>query len=243
MRAVKPIDIVVEHRGQQFKYSLCRRDLSIGGAPDAGPCKYYWMDSRQFRQGRGGPNFRPCVDFWWTAVEEAGATEELDNQWTLVMAECYPLISASKAVQDVFVDAHLPHNAERELTLPEETTRSLRAMVEERDVSRIATEFDRLFLGQLPPTDELPRFRRAADVIIHHGIEALETEGPQGVRNFAMGFVKDWISENRKRGAQPEMRALLNMFSYECNSHRSGEICMKTTGCWCCPQTATFAIR
>ena len=65
------------------------------------------MDGRQLRRGRAGPNFRPCVDLWWHTVEQAGEDRVEDNEVNLVLAECYPLINTARALQNIYVDAHL----------------------------------------------------------------------------------------------------------------------------------------
>ena len=72
------------------------------------------------RQGHGGPKFRPCVDLWWRAVDEAGDTRVPENELNLVLAECYPLINTARAVQNIYVDAHLHPTADREYVIEDE---------------------------------------------------------------------------------------------------------------------------
>ncbi|MFV1967238.1 MAG: hypothetical protein ACC628_17555 [Pirellulaceae bacterium] len=231
--------IKLEYAGRQFDFQVDERDLQFGRA---GEGKYYWMDGRPFRhrRGRSGPNFRACVDLWWHAVEEAGAAAEIDNQIQLVHAECYPLVNTAKSVQDIFVDAHLHHTADREYRideddgrkrcsertylLPEDECERLRAVAHSRDLNRIRGELEGLFLGELPSTDEMPAYREAARAWIGNGVVEFRKGGHEGLQQYTQ-TVDEWIRKLRRRGGLDRVRRFLNMFSYECK--------VAFYGCYC----------
>ena len=219
----------VSYEGQVFSFQLCRRQLVLG---TAGPAEYFWMDGRQLRQGRGGPNFRPCVDLWWSSAEAAGETRLRENEVSLVLAECYPLVNTARAVQDVYVDAHLHRTADREYVieeeegvrqarsdrtyvLPAEEWKRLRNVAHTRDTNQVRSELESLFLGELPPRREMPAYRKAFETWTDNGIRALRTEGREGLRRYT-GTVDEWIRKLRRRGNLDRGRMFLNMFSYEC---------------------------
>ena len=200
-------------KGRFFPSRCANRQLVLG---TAGPAEYFWMDGRQLRQGRGGPNFRACVDLWWNAVEAAGEARLQDNEVSLVLAECYPLINTARAVQDVYVDAHLHRTADREYVieeeegvrrarsdrtyvLPEEECERLREVAHTRDTNQVRAELESLFLGELPPRREMPAYQEAARAWIGNGIRALRTEGREGLRRYT-GTVDEWIRRLRRRG-------------------------------------------
>ncbi len=234
----EPQLINLEYAGRQFDFQVHQRDLLFGSA---GPGKYYWMDGRQLSQGRAGPNFRPVVDFWWHAVEEADAADEIYNQTQLVFAECYPLVNTAKAVQDVYVDAHLHRTADREYTfedeagvricrsertylLPDDECARLREVAHSRVLDRIREELEGLFLGDISPTCEMPAFDEAAQAWIGNGIVALRRDGHEGLWRYTQ-TVDDWICRLRRRGGIDRVRQFLNMFSYECK--------VAFYGCYC----------
>ena len=157
----QPISVDFEHGEHRFAFQIHQRELLFGRA---GKGQYYWMDGRQLRRGRGGPNFRPCVDLWWHAVQQHGAEREPDNEVSLVLAECYPLVNTARALQDIYIDAHLHRTADREYViedeegvrrvrsdrtylLPEKECKRLRGVARSRDVNRIRGELEDLFLG------------------------------------------------------------------------------------------------
>ena len=102
-------------------------------------------------------------------MEDAGGADEIENQFHLVLAECYPLVNTAKAVQDIFVDAHLHPAADREYWIEEDDVRErrsertyllpddecdrLRTVAHSRDLGLIRDELQRLFLGELPPAN------------------------------------------------------------------------------------------
>ncbi len=190
----QPLVVNLEYAGRQFDFQVHQRDLLFGSACEG---KYYWMDGRQIRRGQGGPNFRPCVDLWWHAVEEAGEASDEDNQIQLVFAECYPLVNTAKAVQDIFVDAHLHATADREYSLEENGVRRQRSertymlseeecerlsnVAHSRDLGLIRGELEGLFLGELPAPNEMPAFREAVQAWIGNGVVALRREGREGL--------------------------------------------------------------
>lgn len=219
--------VELEHGGRRFAFELCRRELDFG---PAGRAPYYWMDSRRFRSKKPGPNFRACVDLWWTAVEGAGATDETDNQVNLVLAECYPLVSTARTLQDIYIDAQLHKKADRQIILgresgrieaeriyylPEEEVSRHRQLTASHDVPGIRAELEALFLGAMPPTHEMPAYQVAARSWIGEGIRAFRTGGHQGLRDY-VSEVDQWIATYRKQGNLDRVRRFVNMFSYEC---------------------------
>jgi hypothetical protein len=223
------LQVVIEYAGGTFPFHVYCRDLLLG---NAGHIDYYWMDGRQIRQGQGGPNFRPCVDLWWRAVEAAGEARELDNEFNLVLAECYPLVNTARAVQDIYLDAHLHPTADREYViaeedgirrvrsdrtylLPEDECQRLRGIARTRDINQIRAELESLFLGELPPQEELPAYQEAARAWLGNGAIALRREGREGLRRYT-GEIDEWIRSLRRRGNLDRVRMFLNMFSYEC---------------------------
>ncbi len=88
----------LELGGHRFTFDVWRRELDFGSA---GRAPYYWMDRRLFRRKNPSANFRACVDFWWTAVDSAGAAGVVENQQNLVLAECFPLVSTTRSLQDM----------------------------------------------------------------------------------------------------------------------------------------------
>jgi hypothetical protein len=183
------LTLAVELGEKSFPFRLCRRKLNFGPAGEA--C-YFWMDSRPFRSRRLGDNYRLCVDHWWAAVEAEGASGEMENEVTLVLAECYPLVSTARSLQDIYVDAHLHKRADREFTvqddngrkriersysLPTEEAARLRRLAARRDTRLIRAELEALFLGELPPNAELAAYQHAAEAWLGDGILALRRNG------------------------------------------------------------------
>lgn len=224
-----PFEIDVDHAGRRFVFEVHQRSLLFGSA---GEGMYYWMDGRQLRRGRAGPNFRPCVDLWWHAVEEAGAAREAENEVDLVLAECYPLVNTARAVQDIYTDAQLYCIADREYSivdedgirqrrsdrsylLPDDECQRLNALAQTHDSEGIRRELERLFLGELPPSEEMPAYQEAVQAWIGNGICALRTEGREGLGRYTQ-TVDEWIRRLRRRGGAERVHRFLNMFAYEC---------------------------
>lgn len=223
------LTVRLEHGRRPFSFQLCQRDLDFGSA---GRAPYYWLDGRQFRRKNPGANFRACVDLWWTAVEDAGAADEIDNQVNLVLAECYPLVNTARTLQDVYVDAHLHKRADRQFTvvrergrrqvqaermyaLPEDEAARLRQLAASRDAHRIRAELETLFLGEMPTAEAMPAYQEAARAWIGNGVVAFRSEGRSGLQEY-VAEVGSWIHKYRKQGSQDQVRRFLNLFSYEC---------------------------
>lgn len=229
MHESPPTEIVVTYEGRTFPFQLHHRELDFGASKKS---DYYWMDGRQLRQGAGGPNFRSCVDLWWHAVEQAGEADLPDNEATLTLAECYPLINTSKGMQDVYLDAHLHPQADREYvrddrsasgspftertySLPDDERARLKAIAHTRDLSRLRQELDRVFLGWIPTPDILPAYQEAAQAWIGNGIVALRNGGRAALSDYTK-TIDEWIQKYRRRGGQQHVRHFVNIFSYEC---------------------------
>ncbi len=213
---------------ESFNFEIHERELCFG---NAGTGKYCWMDGRQLRRGRGGPNFRPCVNLWWHVMGLAGETRNPNNERTLVLAECYPLVNTARSLQDVYLDAHLHRIADREYDineedavrrrrsertymLPDEECDRLREIARSHDSQRVRRELEELFLGDLPPREEMPSFRDAARHWIGNGITALRSGGRERLREYTK-TVDEWIRKYRRRGGDNRVRTFVNMFAYE----------------------------
>lgn len=224
-----PRTITVKEGDRSFDFQLHQREIFFGRA---GTGQYFWMDGRQFRHGTAGPNFRPCIELWWHVVEQAGKARDHATELALVLAECYPLVNTAKAVQDVYIDAHLHPRADREhVYIKEDQTRQRRSertdMLAEEDVERlrlvahsgdtnqVRLELEGLFRGQSPPSEEMPAFVEAVQAWTGNGIVALRREGRDGLRRYTR-TVDEWLHKLRKRGGIDRVRMFLNMFSYEC---------------------------
>jgi hypothetical protein len=222
------LHIELQKGDRSFSFDLLRRPMVLG---DAGPIRYHWMDSRQFRRRGPGPNFRSCVDSWWADVELAGEAGLPENLTTLVLAESFPLVSTARSLQDVYLDAHLHSTADREVvatadgrrgpsrrtySLPPDETDRLRELAHRRDTAVVRAEFDRLYLGPLPPPREMPAYQEAFDNWVGGGLDAFRGGGRDGLRGWIRTDLHAWLGKLRRRGAQDRTRLFINMFSYEC---------------------------
>jgi hypothetical protein len=71
--------IELQKGDRRFAFDLLRRPLALG---TAGTILYHWMDSRQFRRRRLGPNFRSYVDAWWAdAGPRPGSRRQATPGW------------------------------------------------------------------------------------------------------------------------------------------------------------------
>ncbi len=219
----------LEKGTRSFSFLLLYRPLDLGGA---GTIRYYWMDSRQFRKRRPGPNYRSCVDSWWADVEMAGETDDPGNLCNLVLAECFPLVSTARSVQAVYRDAHVLETADHEdqevaeegprtrsarvYSLPEEETRRLHELAERRDATQVRAELEGLFRRSSPSEEEAPRLTRALEMWVSNGIVAFKKGGSDALRRYIHSEVASWLSKYRKRGGDHRTRLFINLFSYEC---------------------------
>ncbi|QGQ24729.1 hypothetical protein F1728_19450 [Gimesia benthica] len=228
MSSIQKIEIPNNHG--TFTFELCHRELNFGGARQG---EYYWMDGRKFRNGSGGSNFRSCIDFWWACAEEANEADDLYNQENLVQAEIYSLINTSRAMQNVFLDAHLhklvglqpkceshpPHESQKPsksaYNLPEEEIMRLRQIVDSRNVLEVQNELEQLFLGDQPEEKDSPQFAEKYESWIKEPLDVFRTGGRQTLQEYIQSELKQKISKHRKRGNNSDSRLFLNMFSYE----------------------------
>jgi hypothetical protein len=225
----EPFIVEVEHGQRRFRFQLNARELEFGAAGRA-PC--FWMDGRQFRGKSLGPNFRACIDLWWTAVEVAGAADDDDNLTNLVFAECFSVVNTARTLQEIYRDAQLHRNADRQFAvvkvggqrrvkgertqfLANEEVLRLQQLAARRDAKAIRAELEGLFLGELPSAEEMPAYRKDAEDWIGKGISAFRTAGHAGLRNH-VNTVGRWIQKYRKQGNRDRHRRFVNMFSYEC---------------------------
>jgi hypothetical protein len=222
------LTVTLELQGHRFPFALCHRSLELG---PAGPVSYYWMDGRGFRRRPPGPNFRSCVDHWWAAMGSCGAAGEIDTLVNRVWAECYPLVATARSLQDVYLDAHLAADLEAESApigrgrrsvrlsgrpslVSAEEVRRLRGLARARDQALVREELERLFLGQLPPPEEMSAFQEAAGVWIGNGVVALKRGGTDALAGY-VATVGQWMARFRRRGGEARVRRFVNLFAYE----------------------------
>jgi hypothetical protein len=227
MAAALHVDL--EKGTRTFFFQLLHRTLDLGST---GSIQYYWMDSRQFRRRSLGPNYRSCVDSWWADVEHAGETHLLENRINLVLAEAFPLVNTARSLQDIYRDAHLHEQADREFltdpdsgrpeasrrtySLPEDETRRLLALARGRDGALVRAELESLFLGTLPAPTELLPFQRALRAWVDNGIVAHQKGGRDALHSYLHTELRPWLNRFRRRGRDDRTRLFINMFSYEC---------------------------
>jgi hypothetical protein len=225
---VRKFDIDVRAGDSQFRFNICQRTLTLG---PAGEVDYFWLDDREFRRRGGGQNLRNCIHLWWAAVCDEAADREPQNETTLVLAETFPIQCTSRAMQSVYRDAH-PHpradrsevknsagatiGFERTWDLPVEEHRQLLDVARSRDTARVTREFEKLFLGELPPQREMPAFQEAFRRWCGNGVVALRKGGVTQLNQYIEGELSPWISKLRKRGGTGRARRFLNLFIYEC---------------------------
>ena len=228
MPRTKTIELTKNSRS--FTFELCHRNLDFG---EGNHGEYYWMDGRHFRRSSGGQNLRACIDFWWACVEEAEDSEDVANQLNLVLAECYPLVNTSRAMQSVFLNAHLHIKADRKISLetgsqgktekivertynlPDEEYSRIRSIVDSRNILEIQNELIRLFSGVQPSGKDLPKFQEALRHWTGNGIVAFRKGGMQLLHEYVDGDLKKQITKYRKGGVDENVRLFLNLFSYE----------------------------
>tara|TARA_R110002111_G_scaffold245530_1_gene307925 strand:+ start:693 stop:2042 length:1350 start_codon:yes stop_codon:yes gene_type:complete len=228
MSQIQKIEIPINQ--STITFELYHRNLDFG---EAGQGEYYWMDGRQFRSGSDDSNFRSSIDFWWACAENADHADDVYNQENLILAEIYSLINTSRAMQNVFLDAHLHKSAgrkpkyespplhesqqsgKRDNSLPEEEILRLRQIVESRKVIEVQNELKQLFLGDQPEENERPQFAEKYNSWIKEPLHVLRTGGRQALQEYIQSELKQKISKHRKRGSNADSRLFLNMFSYE----------------------------
>jgi hypothetical protein len=225
---MKRFTATIEFEGRQFSFTLDTRSLLLG---PAGWVTYYWINSASLRHRPPGLNFRSCVDLWWAIAEEVGDADDDDAQTARLLAECYPLVNTARSLQDVYLDAQLASNVEREyaetrwgdhstriarraFSLPPDEADRLRAVAHARDTARVRAELEGLFLGRMPPPEEMPAFQEAARAWIGTGLVAFQRQGLEGL-NAHVATIGQWITKLRKRGGEDRSRLFINLFAYE----------------------------
>lgn len=212
--------LTVRLGGDDFTFDLCGRRLALGRnhAVD-----YYWMDSTGFRITRprrkvDPANVRNCVGHWWAAMRASGWHRDPDQLDHLLLATSYAVLSGSKAVHQVFRDAHLAPGATRPTTeaLTDTVRRRIRKAVAGRDRARVGGELDAIFDAPAPlSAGDAVVMRQTLDGLLAHGRDLVRDHDVEGARQF-VGKVDGWVSTKRKKGNQGRPRDFLNRFSYEC---------------------------
>lgn len=200
----------------EFTFTLYHRPLTLG---PSGTVQYYWMDGSQFRNidsDAAAENFRNCVGHWAAAMRAGGWGDDLDQQVHYVTALCYPLIGRSKALQDVYLDAHLDPRRDDQSpeSLPDATRLRIRDIVEARDRDAVGRELDQVFGRFEPPAKVLPALQEAFRRWAGRGVELLRRDGNDGLERF-LEEADGWLARYRKKGGHVWVRHFINLFSYE----------------------------
>jgi hypothetical protein len=191
--------------------------LALG--PDV-TVQYYWIDSsllritRTRREGVSGI-FADVLAHHWEAMRLQKNDDE-DQLRHLLLAACYPLVSADKAARKVYRDACLHPNAvtPQEMSLPDDVRGRIEQVVARRDREVLRAELDGL-LG--PPTlsrSEAAAMGRACDGILDVGVRLTREGGREGMVRF-LGRMDAWLQRCRRRGGDDFGRNLINHLAYQ----------------------------
>ena len=202
--------------GIDFPLRLHTRPLSLG--PHR--IQYYWIDSAELRRMKSRAaqsNFASIVGFWHFAMHDAGHWQDLNQQSHFILAQCYALVSGSKAMQRVCRDAYLdPKVVKKDLSLPQETSTRINGIITGRSRDELRDEFDRL-LGRMElPSGLLPLLQEACRQWIGRGVVLMRQHGRDGVQRF-LREVAESLARLRKRSS-PGVRLFLDLFAYECKA-------------------------
>jgi hypothetical protein len=213
--------LTVHLGGEAFTFDLCGRRLALGRDRTI---DYYWMDSTGFRITRARrkidpASFRNCVGHWWAAMRASGWDRDPDQVEHLLLAAGYAVLSGSKAVHQVFRDAHLAPRATKPTTaaLADGVRGRVREAVAGRDRARVGRELDVIFDAPAPPPDvDATVMRQTLDGMLAHGRDLVREYGvEEGVAQF-IGRLDAWADAKRKKGNQGWLRDFLNRFGYQC---------------------------
>ncbi len=207
-----PATIVLD--GQEFTFKVHTRPLPLG---DSVTVNYYWLDSRQFRHLRNKASavqFRNTLGHWAAAMRASGWQDDLDQQVHYVMAQCYPLISRCKSLQDVYRDACLaPSVVKSPGSLSQAVRQHIQEIVGSRDRLRVQAELDRV-LGRFEPHARvLPLLQEAFRNWAGKGVHLMRTYGNVGVETF-LRATHHALDKYRKRSNR-WVRDFINLFAYE----------------------------
>jgi hypothetical protein len=228
-----PYNIEIGVDDRRFEFQIHHRELDLWGRRGANEklCRYYWMDSRQWRQGRRGPNFRACVDFWWMLAEKYG--DGSDALETLALAECYPLVNTARSMQEVYRDAHLRPESRSPagavggqnegdqfesnvaLTPDDDEYLRLRSVARRRDTALLQQELERLFLGTNLNCRDQRQADEQASQLVNGLVDAFKSGGRDELIKYT-ATIDQLIHKIRRRGGVGNLRTFLNVFSYEC---------------------------
>ncbi len=233
------VKAVLPFGSDSFTFQLCKHEIELGAA---GMVQYYWMPIPGLRHP-DGVNVRACVDSWWAEVQAQAFSDPDDIKFAeenLALAELYPLVVRHRGPQNVFRDAFLMKGArrnrstggrggsagqsdydlddgeldDRQFTLPDAEWKRLQAMCRQRDVDGIRQEIESLFVGELPPRSEKPRYNEAFDHWTANAVAALR-DGRGALRGFLETDLLRWIKLYRRRGGQIRPHLFINMVSHE----------------------------
>lgn len=211
--ASKSLVATISLEGQDFTFKLFTRSLSLG---DAATVQYYWLDSRQFRHldSAASSNFCACLGHWGAAMRALGLGNDLEQQIHYVTAQCYPLVSNCKCLQEVYRDAYLaPRRVNPVIPLPRAVRLRIRDIAASQDRFRVQEELDRVLGGFEPPARVLPLFQEAFRRWVGKGVVLMRARGDDGLKLF-LREADYWLSKYRKRSGR-WVRHFINLFAYE----------------------------
>ena len=223
---LKPTLVNIEVFGRTFGFQLHSNKCDLGAA---GIATYHWMDNRQFRRRKGGPNFDACLDHYWTVMTAIEAHREYETQQSLVFAEIYRFVKGARTLQTIYCDAYPHERADKEIeilpgsrrvtrthTIAQEDQNRIRQAIASRPVAFVKEELDQLLLVHKASPDDQPWINERFHAVIEDARAALAFGGRQGLQAHIANNVVPVNTKQRKRGKQDRERLFLNCLSYEC---------------------------
>jgi len=225
-RGVRRLPVMLEVEGQAFPFTLCHRELHL---EEIGTVQYYWIDSkklRDLRDAEGIGNFRSCLGLWWWMTIQRGLNADPIQQDTLLLATSYQLVTHSKSLQHIYLDARLralkAGSTAREkpeianaLTLPDEDRTRINEIVTSRNRYRIKQEFDQALGLFVEPDNERYWLTWMCETFLARGRELLQARALEGVNVF-VDSLGEYLAKWRRRGAADFEHRFIDMLSYEC---------------------------
>jgi len=214
--SVRKLTAKVPVGSRTFEFPVCTRPLQLGSSS----IDYYWIDSSLLRRSAkgtaGNALAESIVAFRYAVLEAGGMQRDHDELQGYVSAKFYPLVAASKSLQDIYLDAFLKSGS----TIPEcfemddETRIRIRKIVSDGSMAAVREEMDRLFERFQPEADDMPGFQEACRQWLGKGMQSQLEEGHEALEDH-IREVDVWMAHYRKKGGDDRLRHFVNMFSYE----------------------------
>lgn len=217
---VETFTATISRGGREFPFELHYRRLRPG---EFSTIQYYWMNNAHFRwlgAGSSSKNFQNCVDLWITASRLDGMEDDPVQQSHALMAQCYPLVSRSRAMQNIYRDAYLkPAQIDASAEpLPNDVLSRIRNVVESRDRFSLQHELDQLLkTAPKPPARIEETLHDVFEVWMGRGVQLMRSKGREGVARF-LAEIESRMKQYRKESGNVWVRHFINRFSYEAKS-------------------------